>query len=115
MAERRMFAKSVVLADSFLVLPPKVRCLYFTLGMSADDDGFVGNPRSICRLCGTGTRELQLLVEKGYLYVFESGVVALRHWRVCNLIRQDRYKPTDYLKERTLLIHKSVEEDAADG
>lgn len=110
MAERRMFAKSVVLADQFLALPPKVRCLYFTLGMSADDDGFVGNPKSICRLCGVGARELETLQEKGYLYTFDSGVVALRHWRTCNQIRQDRFKPTDFLKERQTLIPNATGE-----
>ena len=104
MAERRMFAKSVVLADRFLALPAKVRCLYFTLGMSADDDGFVGNPKSICRLCGAGTKELQALQDSGYLYTFDSGVVALRHWRTCNQIRADRHKPTDFMQEREALI-----------
>ena len=110
MAERRMFAKSVVLADKFLALSPKARCLYFALGMSADDDGFVGNPKSICRLCGAGERELQLLQEQGYVYIFDSGVAAMRHWRTCNLIRSDRYKPTDYQKERDILVYSSVEE-----
>ena len=110
MAERRMFAKSVVLADQFLALSPKTRCLYFALGMSADDDGFVGNPKSICRLCGAGERELQTLLEKGYVYLFDSGVAALRHWRTCNLIRADRHKPTDYTKEREKLIFNGTGE-----
>ena len=110
MAERRMFAKSVVLADQFLALPPKVRCLYYTLGMSADDDGFVGNPKSICRLCGVGPKELQTLLEKGYVYIFDSGVVALRHWLTCNQIRADRHKPTDFMRERKSLIHNGAGE-----
>ena len=110
MAERRMFAKSVVLADKFLALSAKTRCLYFTLGMSADDDGFVGNPKSVCRLCGAGERELQTLLEQGYVYIFDSGVAAMRHWRVCNLIRQDRYKPTDYQRERDILVYSSMDE-----
>ena len=41
MAERRMFAKSVVGSGRFLQMPPTSRLLYYDLGMAADDDGIV--------------------------------------------------------------------------
>lgn len=103
MAERRMFAKSVVLADRFFNLQPKARDLYFFLGMTADDDGFVSGPRSVMRQTGATRKDLEQLKQEGYLYEFESGVVVLRHWLLHNYIRPDRYKQTLNLNEKCLL------------
>ena len=64
MAERRMFAKAVVLSDAFLDLPVRSRCLYYTLGMVADDDGFINSPRSVLRQCGATAGDLKRLVER---------------------------------------------------
>ena len=99
MAERRMFAKSVVLADAFLYLPGTAKILYFILGMEADDDGFVNNARSLMRLSGTRPKDLHLLEEQGYIYTFPSGVVVIRHWKIHNYIPTDRYRPTDCREE----------------
>ena len=104
MAERRMFAKSIVLADQFTALPAKTQCLYYALGMNADDDGFVGNPKAVCRLSGATAKDLNLLRDKGYLLFFDSGVIAITHWRVSNTIRADRYKPSVYMKERSMVM-----------
>lgn len=103
MAERRMFAKSVVLADRFFNLQPKARDLYFFLGMTADDDGFVSGPRSIMRQTGATRKDLEQLKREGYLFEFESGVVVLRHWLQHNYIRPDRYKETACLNEKCQL------------
>ena len=73
MAERRMFAKSVVLSDAFLDLPVRARCLYFTLGMVADDDGFINSPKSVLRQCGAAAADLKRLVEREFLLEFPSG------------------------------------------
>lgn len=98
-----MFAKSVVLSDAFLDLPVRARCLYFTLGMVADDDGFVNNAKSVLRQCGSGPADLKKLTETGFLIGFDSGVVVLRHWRVHNRLQRDRYRETVYLEEKALL------------
>lgn len=103
MAERRMFAKTVVLSDDFLDLPPSARCLYFTYGMVADDDGFVNNPKSVMRQCGSTAEDIQQLVDSGYIIKFESGVIAITAWRVNNLIKNDRYAPTVCAKEKKML------------
>lgn len=58
MAERRMFAKSVVTSDTFLDMEFSARCLYFTLGMYADDDGFINNQKSITRQIGAKKEDL---------------------------------------------------------
>ena len=103
MAERRMFAKSIVLSDAFLDMPLSARCLYFTLGMLADDDGFVGNPKSIMRQCGASQDDMAVLLQKRYVLGFESGVIVIKHWRMNNYLQNDRHKSTTYLEELSTL------------
>lgn len=110
MAERRMFAKTIVTSDAFLDMPLSARCLYFTLGMFADDDGFVNNPKSIMRQVGASTDDLNLLLLKRFILSFESGVVVIKHWRIHNYIQKDRYKETKYLDEKSTL---SVDDNGA--
>lgn len=105
MAERRMFAKSIVLSDAFLDMSMSARCLYFTLGMLADDDGFVGNPKSIMRQVGASQDDMLQLIQKRYVLGFDSGVIVIKHWRMNNYLQNDRHKDTTYLEElRTLSI-----------
>jgi hypothetical protein len=103
MAERRMFAKTIVLSDAFLDMPMSARCLYFTLGMFADDDGFVNGPRAIMRQCGASDDDMKLLIAKKFILVFESGVIVVKHWRVNNYLRSDRYIETKYADEKAQL------------
>ena len=103
MAERRMFAKSIVLSDAFLDMPLSARCLYFTLGMLADDDGFVGNPKSIMRQCGASQDDMLALLQKRYVLAFDSGVIVIKHWKINNYLRGDRYNETTYLEEKDTL------------
>ena len=99
MAERRMFAKSIVLSDAFLDMPLSARCLYFTLGMLADDDGFVGSPKGIMRQCGASQDDMVVLLQKRFILAFESGVIVIKHWRMNNYLQSDRHKKTTYLEE----------------
>lgn len=110
MAERRMFAKSIVLSDAFLDMPATARCLYFTLGMFADDDGFVNSPKSIMRQCGATTDDMNVLLAKKFVYGFDGGVVVIKHWRINNLLRADRHHETTYTDELKLL---EVDENGA--
>ena len=103
MAERRMFAKTIVLSDAFLDLPMSARCLYFTLGMLADDDGFVNAPRSIMRQCGASDDDMKVLIAKKFVIIFENGVIVIKHWRINNYLRSDRYIPTKYGEEKEQL------------
>lgn len=103
MAERRMFAKTIVTSDAFLDMPATTRCLYFLLAMLADDDGFVNNPRSIMRQASATTDDINLLIAKRFILTFESGVVVIKHWKIHNLIQKDRYKETKYLEEKSTL------------
>lgn len=103
MAERRMFAKSVVCSDRFLDMPASARELFFQLGMQTDDDGFVSNPRTVARSCGASKDDLALLAAKGFVTIFDSGVLHLTDFATCNRIRKDRYVETAHLEEKSLL------------
>lgn len=103
MAERRMFAKSIVTSDAFLDMPMSARLLYFTLGMFADDDGFVNSPKSIIRQIGSSQDDLSVLIAKRYVLSFPSGVIVIKHWRINNYLQNDRHKPTTYIEELNTL------------
>ena len=103
MAERRMFAKTIVLSDAFLDMPMSARCLYFTLGMLADDDGFVNAPRGIMRQCGASDDDMKLLIAKKFVLIFDSGVIVIKHWRINNYLQKDRIQPTKYIEEKAEL------------
>lgn len=106
LAERRMFAKSIIDTDAFLSMPLSAQALYFHLNMRADDDGFVSNPRKIQRMICCTDDDLKLLIAKRYILVFESGVIVIKHWKIHNYIRSDRYKPTLYEEEKAELFQK---------
>lgn len=103
MARRRMFCKDIVITDKFCSLPVSSRCLYFELAMQADDDGFIGNPKLILRMLGFNEDDLKLLIAKGYVIPFESGIVVITHWRQHNNIPKDRYTPTIHTAEKDIL------------
>ena len=100
MAERRMFAKTIIDSDAFLDMPLSAQSLYFHLSMRADDDGFINNPRKIQRMIGASDDDYKLLIAKNFIICFQSGVVVIKHWRIHNYIQSDRYKETVYLEEK---------------
>ena len=99
MAERRMFTMKIVDSDAFLDMPASAQALYFHLNMRADDDGFVNNPKRIQRYVGASEDDLKLLIVKRFILAFESGVIVIKHWRMHNALRKDRYNPTQYQEE----------------
>lgn len=106
MADRRMFTDKIVESDAFTDLPLSSQALYFHLNMSADDDGFVNNPKKIARSIGASDDDLNLLIMKSFLLAFDKGVMVIKHWRMHNLLRKDRYKPTQYAAEKAMLYVK---------
>lgn len=99
MANKRMFSLSVVDTDQFLDMPISSRLLYYELGMRADDDGFVDNFKKILLFTGLKEDDLKVLIAKQYVLPFDSGVIVIRHWRMNNYLRNDRYKSTQYQEE----------------
>lgn len=106
MAERRMFSKTIIDSDAFLDMPLSTQVLYFHLSMRADDDGFINNPKKIQRMVGCNQDDITLLIAKRFVIPFESGVCVIKHWRIHNYIRTDRYKETPYQEEKSQLILK---------
>lgn len=103
MAERRMFSKQIIDSDAFLDMSASAQALYFHLGMRADDDGFVNNPRKVQRMVGAADDDLKILMAKRFVLMFKSGVIVIKHWRINNYLRCDRYKSTVYKDELALL------------
>lgn len=103
MAERRMFSKTIIDSDNFLDMPLSTQALYFHLSMRADDDGFINNPKKIQKMIGSSEDDLKLLIVKQFVLPFDSGIVVIKHWKIHNYIRNDRYKETIYQEEKTKL------------
>ena len=101
-----MFAKTIIDSDAFLDMPLSTQCLYFHLSMRADDDGFVNNPKKIQKMLGASEDDLKLLMAKSFILLFDTGVIVIKHWRINNYIRNDRYHETAYQDEKSLLSLK---------
>lgn len=106
MANRRMFSLDVVNTDNFLDMPASAQCLYFHLGMRADDDGFIASPKQIMRMTNACQDDMKVLISKGFVILFDSGIVVIRHWKQHNYIQSDRYRKTKYAKEASHLMLK---------
>lgn len=106
MAERRMFAKTIIDSDAFLDMPLSTQALYFHLSMRADDDGFINNPKRIQRVIGAADDDLKVLIAKNFIIPFETGIVVIKHWRIHNYLRNDRYTETVYKEEKEQLMLK---------
>lgn len=107
MAERRMFSSKIVCSDAFTEMPFSAQALYFQLNMEADDDGFLNNARRVQRTICASEDDLNLLFEKRFILGFKNGVVVIKHWRMNNQIRKDRYTATQYQEEFNTLEIKA--------
>lgn len=103
MAQRRMFSKKITETDRFLEMPLSSQALYFHLNMGADDEGFIDKAKTIQRTIGASDDDMKLLIVKGFLLPFDSGVVVIRHWRIHNYIQSDRFQSTLYQSEKAQL------------
>ena len=104
MAERRMLSKKITGADAFIKMSSSAQALYFHLNEDADDDGFNDQVEWAMKKAHASSDDLNILIAKGYLITFDSGVIVIRHWRIHNLIRKDRYNETLHIKERSMLV-----------
>ena len=99
MADRRMFTKKVTDDDNFMALSSSAQALYLHLSMSADDDGFCNQVSISMFKAHASVQDLEALLEKRYIYQFENGVIVIKHWRMANALRKDRYTPTAFQEE----------------
>lgn len=103
MAQKRMFNISITDTDKFLDMPATSQNLYFHLNMHADDDGFVDSPKRIMRNVNASQDDMNILLSKQFVFVFDTGVMVIRDWKIHNIIRKDTYKPTLYQEEKSML------------
>ncbi len=101
-----MFTKKITESDAFLDMPASTQCLYFHMNLNADDDGFLNNPRKIQRIIGASDDDFKLLIAKQFILSFENGIIVIKHWKMHNYIQADRYKPSDFEKEKSMLVMK---------
>lgn len=99
-----MMSLKVIDSDAFLDMALSTQAVYMHLLMRADDDGFVNNVKKIKRMICASDDDIKLLIAKGFIIPFETGVVVIKHWRVHNIIRKDLYHPTIYQDEKAALI-----------
>lgn len=110
MADRRMFTKKVTDDDNFMSLSSSAQALYLHLSMSADDDGFCNQVSLSMFKSHASVQDLQALLEKRYIYQFDNGVIVIKHWRMANALRKDRYTPTAFQEE---LSHLGIKDNGA--
>lgn len=110
MAERRMFTKKVTDDDNFMSLSSSAQALYLHLSMGADDDGFCNQVSVSMFKAHASVQDLQALLEKRYIYQFENGVIVIKHWRMANALRKDRYTPTAFQEE---LSHLGIKDNGS--
>lgn len=103
MAEKRMFTKKVSDSDAFIEMPSTSQALYFHLNQGADDDGFNNQVQNAMFKAHASTDDLKLLMMKNFIIRFESGVIVIKHWRMHNTLRKDRYTPTNFQEELSQL------------
>ena len=106
MAQRRMFSKDITEHDSFLDMPLSAQALYFHFGMAADDDGFL-SPKKVQRMVGASADDYRILAAKKFVLEFDDGVIVIKHWKINNYLRNDRYKQSPHKEKMALLSLKS--------
>lgn len=99
MAERRMFTKKITDSDAFIEMSSAAQALYFHLNQGADDDGFNNQIQVAMLKAHASTDDLKILMAKNFVIRFESGVIVIKHWRMHNTLRKDRYTPTNFQEE----------------
>lgn len=113
-----MFSQKITESDAFLDMPLSSQALYFHLCMYADDDGFVKNPKRILKMINATDDDFKLLIAKAFIILYESGIIVIKHWKMHNAIRKDRYHPSDYVEEKSQLYLKENQSytlDSAQG
>ncbi|MDT3844064.1 MAG: hypothetical protein LIV11_05775 [Bacillota bacterium] len=103
MATRRMISREIICSDVFVEMPYVSQALYIQMIVNADDDGFVANPKQITRSIGANDESIQVLIDRGFVYTFKTGIMVIKHWLAQNKVQADRYKPTKYASEKNQL------------
>lgn len=96
MGDKRMLSKAITDNDNFLSLSSAAQALYMHICLDCDDDGFSNQVSLAMFKAHASVGDLEQLIAKKYLIQFEDGVVVVKHWKMMNSIRGDRYIPTRF-------------------
>lgn len=99
MAERRMFTRKVTDSDEFISMSSSSQALYLHLCQGSDDDGFNNQVHMAMFKAHASVDDLKVLLAKRFILQFDNGVIVIKHWRMANAIRKDRYVPTNFQEE----------------
>ena len=102
-ATKRMFALEIIDDQAFTDKSSSAQALYFHLGMIADDEGFVNNPKNAQAKAHASDDDLRVLTAKNFVIFIRDGLVVITDWKANNYIQKDRFKPTRYQEEKNLL------------
>jgi hypothetical protein len=98
-----MFSKDITDSDQFIDMSSAAQALYFHLNQGADDDGFNNQVSMAMWKAHASVDDLKVLMAKNYVIRFEGGLIVIKHWRLHNTLRKDRYTPTNYQEELKML------------
>ena len=110
MGKRRMISSEITDTDSFINLPSSAQALYMHLCLAADDDGFCDQITTCMWKAHAVVQDINSLLEAELLYRFDSGVIVIRHWRVMNSLRKDRYHPSKFAEKESLVVNNNTKE-----
>ena len=110
MAARRMFSIEFVSSDKFVTMPLSTQALYFHLCMNADDEGFLACARRVQNSINANDDDMKLLITKGYVIPFKTGIIVITHWKIQNQIQPSRLIETQYTEEKKNLVVKENKE-----
>lgn len=96
MAERRMFAKTIIDSDAFLEMPQEAQLLYFYIGVNARDKGNVNNMQSICKMIGVDTKYIDTLKNYDFIYPNMDGTYTIADWYENNGVGETARKRNNY-------------------
>lgn len=110
MGKRRMISSEITDTDLFVNLSSSAQALYMHLCLAADDDGFCDQV-TICMVkAHASVQDFNSLIENEFLYRFDSGVIVVKHWRVMNSLRKDRYNPSKFVEREALVLDANTKE-----
>ena len=95
-----MLHASVIESDAFYQLPVRSQVIYIHMCLLADDEGFCTQTDRLRQLLRAKQSEVDILIERGYLYRFHASLYLITHWRIHNVVRRDKGSPSAFLEER---------------
>ena len=96
MAQRRMFSLKITDTDAFCEMPLSAQALYFHIGQRADDDGLYSGVKGLMAKVHASADDLNILIAKGFVIDRGDSIYLVKHWRINNYLRNDRYVPSEY-------------------